>query len=86
MTASSKDLHPRSGARFAFERDDDGYRVVAYLPEGARCEGRLAWEEGAGARIEPPLTPAWAHAEALKLARVLHRDPKPRLLRWRPEP
>lgn len=85
MTASSQDLHPRSGARFAFDRDGDGYRVVAYLADGGRSEGVLTWTD-ASARIDPPLSPAWAHREALKLARVLHRDPKPKLLRWRPEP
>lgn len=86
MDASSRDLHPRAGARFAFDREGAGYRVVAYLPEGERSEGVLTWSDTAGAIIDPPLTPAWAHDEALKLARVLHRDPKPKLLRWRPDP
>lgn len=86
MDASSHDLHPRAGARLSFEREGEGYRVVAYLPEGVRSEGRLTWADVGGARIEPPLNPAWAHAEALKLARVLHRDRKAKLLRWRPAP
>jgi hypothetical protein len=89
MAASSQDLHPRSGARFHFDREGEGYRVVAYLPDGVRLEGVLAWSAGAGASgaaIEPPLSPPWVHEEALKLARVLHREPRSKLMRWRPAP
>lgn len=66
------------------------YRVQVFLPEQASFEATLTWVEGvaelreAAANASLPEAPrAWARAEALKLARVLHRDPKPRLSRWR---
>ncbi len=89
---SSRDLHPTTGARFAFDRiasePEPTYDVVIYLPEARRWTGRLCWiddratlEPGLDAGADPQL--AWAHAEALKLARVLHRDPREHMLRWR---
>ncbi len=86
---SSRDLHPTTGARFAFDRlaePEPRYEVTIYLPEARRWQGTLAWRAGC-AELEPEPGDdeqlRWAHAEALKLARVLHRDPKPHMLRWR---
>jgi hypothetical protein len=90
MKPSSQDLHPTTGARFVFDRVGEGYAVVIYLPGGLRWSGHLAWTD-AGATLEPdPDQPspnteplAWAHEEALKLARTLRRTPKPHMVRWR---
>lgn len=87
--SSSHDLHPDTGARFVFERigDELRYQVHVYLPAQRSWSGELDWVEGRARVLGPE--PAgdesleWAHAELLKLARVLHRDPKPRLVRWR---
>lgn len=91
---SSRDLHPQTGARFVFDRSatepELAYTVTIYLPEARRWTGALRWTDGR-AELEPvaPVADeteselAWAHAEALKLARVLHRDPKPHMVRWR---
>jgi hypothetical protein len=92
--SSSHDLHPSSGGRFVFERIEPSaaieYRVQVFLPAGARFDATLAWVEGVAALREHPDNAsvpdeliAWARSEVLKLARVLHRDPKPRLSRWR---
>ncbi|PRQ08424.1 hypothetical protein [Enhygromyxa salina] len=93
--SSSQDLHPSTGARFVFERepsaapDSPRYLVTIYLPGTERWSGRLEWVDGR-AKLDPTTEPApdrepwpWALAEALKLARVLHRDPKPHMVRWR---
>jgi hypothetical protein len=94
MKPSSQDLHPTTGARFVFDRAPDrteeAYDVVIYLPDGLRWSGQRAWTEGT-ATLEPdpdqpsPTTEplAWAHAEALKLARTLRRTPKQHIVRWR---
>ncbi|MFO7561377.1 MAG: hypothetical protein R6X02_01935 [Enhygromyxa sp.] len=91
MTApSSRDLHPKTGARFVFDRRADepepSYEVTIYLPEGRRWSGTLCWLDSRAA-LEPAAPDdqelAWAHAEALKLARVLHRDPRAHMVRWR---
>ncbi len=89
MEPSSKDLHPTAGARFLFERSDgqgEGggptYRVRAYMPDKVVVETALRWEDGK-AVLEPRPEDDWVAAEAEKLARVLKKDPKPRLLRWR---
>lgn len=89
---SSRDLHPTTGARFAFDRiasaPEPAYDVVIYLPAERTWSGSLRWIDDR-AVLEPAPTSdddepiRWAHAEALKLARVLHRDPRPHLLRWR---
>ncbi len=90
---SSKDLHPESGGRFVFERlsaDADAaaprYRVNAYLPGQRSWSGEVHWVDEQ-AIVEGPEASddelSWARAEVLKLARVLHRDPKPKLVRWR---
>lgn len=85
IRTSGADLHPATGARFVFEREDGEpprYRVHVYLPEARTLECALAWDDGV-ARIEPLPDDAWVAAEIVKLARVLHRDPKSRLTRWR---
>lgn len=92
---SSRDLHPKTGARFVFDRieteTEPAYTVVVYLPEARRWTGTLRWIDGR-AQLEPGVdqpaldadeTQVWATKEALKLARVLHRDPKQHMLRWR---
>jgi hypothetical protein len=87
--SSSRDLHPDSGARFVFERmgAELRYHVHVYLPEQRSWSGELDWIEGRARVLGPELAGderlEWARAELLKLARVLHRDPKPRLVRWR---
>ena len=83
--SSSTDLHPKHGARFVLERidgPDPGYRVQIYLPT-ERLETRLTWHEDGTARLDPPVHDAWAQEETLKLARVVKRDPKPAMTRWR---
>jgi hypothetical protein len=60
------------------------------LPEARRWTGTLRWiddhaqlEAAAEQSVMDHEELAWAHTEALKLARVLHRDPRPHMLRWR---
>lgn len=90
MEPSSRDLHPATGARFVFDRVGDGYAVTIYLPGELCWSGQLSWpgnvatlepEAGQVRPTEEPL--AWAHAEALKLARTLRRTPKQHMVRWR---
>ncbi|EDM74415.1 hypothetical protein PPSIR1_27778 [Plesiocystis pacifica SIR-1] len=99
MLPSSQDLHPKSGARFVFEREDEAglrYALLIYLPEQRLWRGGLRRDADGSATIEDesgaPVDAAaegvdealrWAFAEGLKLARVLRKDPKPRLTRWR---
>lgn len=92
MQPSSQDLHPTTGARFVFDRLEraEGYAVAIYLPEGLRWSGRLTWTDGVASLEPDPEQPdptdeplAWAHAEALKLARTLRRTPKQHIVRWR---
>jgi len=84
---SSGDLHPEQGGRFVFTRQGEAsaalYRVEVFLPQGRKLESRLRWDDEGRAELDPPLPDAWAHDESLKLARVLHKDPRPRLSRWR---
>ncbi len=87
--SSSRDLHPDGGGRFVFEREGESssYRVQIYLPAQRTWSGTLDWVDGQ-ARVNGPESTGddeldWARAELLKLARVLHRDPKQRLVRWR---
>jgi hypothetical protein len=84
MKPSSADLHPKSGARFTFESSGEGYAVAVHLPDGVTLETTLRFDAEGEAALRPPLENAWASEEVLKLARVLKRDPKPRLSRWRP--
>lgn len=86
---SSRDLHPQTGARFVFDRlasePEPAYAVTIYLPEAQLWTGTLRWIDGRAA-LEPADTDGalgWAYEEALKLARVLHRDPRQHMVRWR---
>lgn len=85
MSSSSAHLHPETGARFVFEREEESpprYRLRVYLPAAELRESTLSWD-GERARFEPPLSEGWAADEAAKLARVLHRRAATRLVRWR---
>ena len=83
--ASSKDLRPRNGARFVFIRAQDGYAVTIHLRD-AEIQARLSWDDAGASRLDPEPTPEWIAVEAHKLARVLHRDPRPSMTRWRGGP
>lgn len=86
MQSSSADLHPTSGARFVCLRTATSplsYAVEVWLPAPARLQTVLSWDAAGHASIAPPLDDAWAQAELVKLARVLHRDGRERLTRWR---
>jgi len=98
MEPSSRDLHPRTGARFVFDRQLDSdpprYDLNIYFPGALQWSGQLSWTQGqaqleASAReTAPDERPpdealSWARAEAIKLARVLHRSPKAHMVRWR---
>ena len=83
---SSKDLHPKQGARFVFEREGEAplhYRVEVYLPETRRIETRLRWDDEGAPVIEPAVNDAAVHDQLVKLARVLKRSKAPRSSRWR---
>jgi hypothetical protein len=85
LTASSADLHPANGARFVATRLEAAplrYRVEAYLPDARRLDAVLTWTDGR-AQVDPVWSDAWAHAEVLKLARVLKRTEPPSITRWR---
>ncbi len=89
--SSSADLHPKSGARFAFLRDAESaeprYALTIYLADGRTITTHLAWPEGRAALDETAAEAddavTWARAEALKLARVLRASGQTRLTRWR---
>lgn len=92
--ASSQDLHPKTGGRFVFTREPGeqlNYRVTAYLPQGREVQAELSWCEGQAVLELGPATPepigdellSWVREHMLKLARVLRRTPKQRLVRWR---
>ena len=59
------------------------YDVVAHLASGVQAQAVLTWDADGHAHLEPPIPMEWAQQEAIKLARVLHRDPKAKLIRWR---
>lgn len=86
-TPSSDDLHPRHGARFVLSRRGDteppAYTVEVFLPARVLLRSVLTWTDTGAAQLEPPLPDEWAHTEALKLARVLRKNPRERLSRWR---
>lgn len=69
-----------------FTRGDDParYHVAVFLPD-ARHETELVLAEDE-TRAQPPVPDAWAHAEVLKIARVLKKNPRPSLSRWRGRP
>lgn len=84
--SSSADLHPATGARFVFEReaeDPPTYRVAVYLPGGRAERCTLEWSASGAPVFEPALADDAVLAELVKLSRVLHREPKARLVRWR---
>lgn len=92
MPNSSADLHPETGGRFVFERSAETpprYDVAVYLPAQRTIRFTLAWDDDGAVRLDPAPSAAqsaqdaWAVAEITKLARILHRDPKARLTRWR---
>jgi hypothetical protein len=91
-SASSMPSHapPDFGGRFVFTRESDTtpavYRVEVFLPGEPPIATTLRWDDASRPRLDPPLTDEWARGETLKLARVLHQDPKPRLTRWRGRP
>ncbi len=84
--SSSQDLHPRHGARFVLVRVEASkpvrYQVQIYLPDQV-VETVLCLDEDGDAHVDPGLADPWAQAELLKLARVLKRDPRPEMTRWR---
>jgi hypothetical protein len=84
---SSDDLHPRHGGRFVLSRHEHveppAYTVEVFLPKGITLHSTLTWTDAGPASLDPPLTDAWAQAEVLKLARVLRKNPRDRLSRWR---
>lgn len=90
---SSQDLHPSDGARFAFSRTSESpvrYDFTVYLPGTTSLRGTLDWDDQGGAlltEVEPrtwsEVGDPWVRDEALKLARVLKRDPKSSMTRWR---
>ena len=88
MSLSSQSLHPEFGARFVFEREGDAmppvYRLHAYVAGGQTLAAVVRWTDMGRCVIDPALEDPWAQDEALKLARVLHRDPSKLILsRWR---
>ncbi|HVI01231.1 MAG TPA: hypothetical protein VM869_21085 [Enhygromyxa sp.] len=60
---------------------DLGPEAKRRVSERAEAEPSTIRVRVDGVKRDPELE--WAHAEALKLARVLHRDPKPHMIRWR---
>ncbi len=86
---SSQDLHPSAGARFVFERAGATltYDLQVYMPQGRTAKGSLRWTEGGLAQLvlveQPSAADEWIIEGALKLARVLERDPKAKMSRWR---
>jgi len=81
---------PDFGGRFVFTREGDTtpavYRVEVFLAGEPPATTMLRWDDASRPQLDPPLSDEWARDETLKLARVLHKDPKPRLTRWRGRP
>jgi hypothetical protein len=83
---SSRDLHPVAGARFVCERAEGPelvYRVAVHTAGGHTHHAELRWDAAGHASATPAHADAWAHAELLKLARVLKHSQQDRLTRWR---
>lgn len=83
---SSADLHPVTGARFVFERTSEqplAYRVAVYLPEGRECRCVVTWSDAGAVALDPPPADEAVAGELVKLSRVLRREAKSRLVRWR---
>jgi len=86
---TSKDLHPKQGARFVFHRENEAplsYRVEVFLPGGRRVDTHMRWDEGGAPAFEPTVEDATVLEHLVKLARVLKRTSAPRLSRWRDVP
>lgn len=84
--SSSADLHPVTGARFVFDRVTEAplvYRVGVYLPEGRASHCTLGWTEAGALDLQPTPTEKVVVDELVKLARVLRREAKSRVIRWR---
>jgi len=83
---TSKELHPRNGARFVFTRaqsEELGYGVAIYVGDGRTLRGELSWpKDQLELRGEIPEGPL--HDEVVKLARPLRSKTPPRMTRWRP--
>ena len=81
---------PDFGGRFVFTREGETlpavYRVEVFLAGVPAMTTTLRWDDASRPLLDPPLADAWAQDETLKLARVLTKDPKPRLTRWRGRP
>jgi hypothetical protein len=83
---SSADLHPVTGARFVFERTSEAplvYRVTVYLPERREHRCVVTWSDAGAIQLDPAPDEAAVTDEIVKLSRVLRREPKSRLVRWR---
>lgn len=87
QNVSSRDQEPAFGGRFVFTRDGDTlppvYRVEVFVAGEQPVETTLRWDADDRPQLDPPLYDDWARDETLKLARVLHKDPRSRLTRWR---
>jgi hypothetical protein len=87
VAPAGSQMDPQHGGRFVLTREGDAmppvYGVEVFLPGGVRLASVLRWDGAARPVLDPPLSDTWAHDETLKLARVLSKDPKPRLTRWR---
>ena len=62
----------------------DTWAVTAFLPEAHTWAG--TYVRGTGVETPPEVAEHWSADEARKLARVLERAPREKLMRWRPEP
>jgi hypothetical protein len=84
---ADRDAAPAHGGRFVFTREGETtpvvYRVEVLRAGVPTITTSLRWDDADRPVLEPEIADAWARDETLKLARVLHRDPKPRLSRWR---
>ena len=85
MVNSSLNLHPKTGARYVFERDGqrESYSIEVYAAGGARFSGVLRWTDDGAAVLEPTPSEPGVQTELLKLARVVKRTRQARLTRWR---
>jgi hypothetical protein len=84
--SSSAQLHPATGARFVCERvpgPEPVYRFAVHAAGGRTDAGELRWDADGRAVATPACADPWAHAELLKLARVLKSGGQARLTRWR---
>jgi hypothetical protein len=88
-SASTMPSHapPDFGGRFVFTREGEAlpasYRVEVFVAGEPPMTTTLRWDDASRPRLDPPLADEWARDETLKLARVLSKDPKTRLTRWR---